>query len=57
MWYGWSHRAMAGFSVGDKLFEEDFGDDHTIYTQHGTKTITTLAEAKLAAEAFAAYVS
>lgn len=57
MWYGWSHRAILGFSIGDKLFEENYGDDYTLYSQHGTETITNLAEAKLAAEAFAAYVS
>ncbi len=25
-WYGWSHRAMCGFGVGDKLFEEQFDE-------------------------------
>lgn len=57
MWYGWSHRAMVGFSVGDKIFDIDYGDDNTLYTEHGDKTIETLADAKLAAERFSEYVS
>jgi len=56
-WYGWSHRAICGFGVGDKVFDEDFGDDSTLFTQHGKKTITTSDEAKQAAIRFAAYVS
>jgi hypothetical protein len=56
-WFGWSHRALSGFGIGDKLFESDFGDDTTVFTQHGSKTIATMEEAKLAAIAFADYVS
>ena len=55
-WYGWSHRAIAGFAIGDKLFESPFGDDQTPFTQHGKKTITTLEEAREAARRFAEYV-
>lgn len=55
-WYGWSHRAICGFGIGDKLFEGKFGDDKTLFTQHGTKTIETIDEAKQAAIKFAAYV-
>ena len=29
-WYGWSHRAVTGFKVGDKLFDETF-KDATLY--------------------------
>lgn len=57
IWYGWSHRATQGFEIGDKIFEEDFGDDDTPYTEHGSKTIKTLDDAKLSAERFSEYVS
>jgi hypothetical protein len=56
-WCGWSHRAKVCFTLGDKLFEEDFGDDKTVYTQHGNKNIYTLEEAKQSAMNFAAHVS
>ena len=56
-WYGWSHRAIVGFGIGDKLFEENFGDDDTPFIEHGTKPITTLVEAKEAAKRFAESVS
>ena len=55
--YGWSHRAKCGFKIGDKLFEEDFGDDDTIYSQHGKKTIRTYADQMKAAANFAKHVS
>ena len=48
---------FCGFTIGDKIFEENFGDDKTPFVKHGTKTITTLEEAKGAAYAFARYVS
>lgn len=56
-WYGWSHRAICGFRIGDKLFVQRFGNDKTPFRQHGRKTIETLAQAKLAAKRFAEYVS
>ncbi len=56
-WYGWSHRAICGFAVGDKLFASNFGDDKTAFRQHGTKTIKTIGQAKMAAKRFANYVS
>ena len=56
-WSGWSHRALAEFSIGDRLFQEDYGDDQTLFTQHGPTVITTLAQAREAAVAFADYVS
>lgn len=58
-WYGWSHRAICGFGIGDKLFEGSFddGDDYTPFVQHGRQTITTLDEARQAAVNFAEYVS
>lgn len=56
-WYGWSHRAKVGFTYGDKIFEENYGDERTLYKEHGSKTIHSLAEAKQSALNFAAYVS
>jgi len=56
-WYGWSHRAVVGFKIGNKIFEPDFGDDNTDFTEHGSKPIKTLADAKQSAKAFADYVS
>lgn len=55
-WYGWSHRAICGFKKGDRIFEEDFGDDLTPFTKHGRKTIKTDADARLSAVRFADYV-
>jgi len=56
-WYGWSHRAICGFGIGDRVFEEDYGDEHTLFTQHGSTVIETLDQAKEAAARFAAYVA
>lgn len=52
-WYGWSHRAMAGFAVGDKL-TTDLLDASEF--PPGT-ILRTLDDAKRAAMAFAASVS
>jgi hypothetical protein len=56
-WYGWSHRAYAGFGIGDKVFEENYGDDDTPFVQHGSRVVKTLDDAKEAAIAFADSVS
>ena len=56
-WFGWSHRAIAGFGVGDRIFEEGFGTDSTPFSQHGSKPVKNMRDARLAAVAFAAYVS
>ena len=56
-WYGWSHRAICGFGIGDKVFQERFGDDNTPFTKHGNKTIENMEQAKLAAKRFAESVS
>ena len=56
-WYGWSHRAIFGFGIGDKLFEEDFGDDHTHFSEHGSITIETVEQTKQAAINFADFVA
>jgi len=57
IWYGWSHRAVFGFKIGDKIFEANFGDMNTDFAKHGSKTIKTLADAQLSAERFSADVS
>lgn len=58
-WYGWSHRAICGFALGDKLFEEFYpgADDHTPFIAHGSKIIETMEDAKQAAMNFAESVS
>ncbi len=56
-WYGWSHRAMIGFGIGDMIFKERFGDASTHFTKHGDKPIKTFSDAKLSAKRFASYVS
>ncbi len=57
IWYGWSHRAVFGFKIGDKLFVDDYGDENTKFSDHGEKTIKTLDDAKQAAKNFADSVS
>ena len=56
-WYGWSHRAICGFGIGDKIFTQRFGNDKTKFVKHGKVTIKKLHQAKLAAKRFADYVS
>ena len=56
-WYGWSHRAIFGFKIGDKIFEADYGDDKTKFSDHGSKECKTLDDCQIAARAFSDYVS
>lgn len=56
-WYGWSHRAVAGFGIGDKIFEPNFGDDKTPFVKHGSKTIKNMDDAERAARSFAKWVA
>lgn len=56
-WAGWSHRAICHFGIGDRIFEECYGDDDTLFTQHGRIVIETLDQAKRAAINFAESVS
>jgi hypothetical protein len=58
-WYGWSHRAIAGFAVGNRIFEEDWEEatEDTPFLEHGPLPITNLDEAKQAAIGFAKSVS
>lgn len=45
-WYGWSHRAICGFTIGDKLYTEGL-------KKADMKTIKNMDEAKQAAINFA----
>ena len=56
-YYGWSHRALCGFAIGDKIFQASFGNYKTKYIKHGKDTIRTKADQRKAAIAFANYVS
>ena len=56
-WYGWSHRAICGFGLGNKIFDGKYGDGKALFTQHGDKEITNLEEARQAAVNFAAFMS
>ena len=58
-WFGWSHRAVCGFGVGDKLFTQRCkgATDKTPFVKHGRTTIVNLGQAKIAAKRFAEYVS
>jgi len=57
MYSGWSHRAICGFTIGDMIFEGNFGDDKTPYKKHGSVKIENLQQAKQSAINFAEYVS
>jgi len=52
-YYGWSHRAVCGFGIGDMIFEPEFGDDRVSFVKHGSKKIKNKADARKAAVAFA----
>jgi hypothetical protein len=58
-WYGWSHRALAGFGIGDRLFEADWpqAKEDTPYIAHGDVVIANLEQARQAACNFAESVS
>ena len=55
-WYGWSHRSLCGFGLGDRIFEWDYGNDNTPFITHGGRVIKAFDEAKLSAARFADYV-
>lgn len=56
-WFGWSHRAMVGFGVGDRIFDPvwEKATDETLYKQHGEKVIENFDDARIAASNFAQY--
>lgn len=47
-WYGWSHRALAGFGIGSERVE-----GHIAFDEYGYMKAKTLKDAKLMAEQFA----
>lgn len=55
-YFGWSHRAIVGFGIGDKVFEEEFGDDQTPFISHGSETIEAKSDARRAAINFAEHI-
>lgn len=55
-YFGWSHRAIVGFGVGDMIFEEGFGDGQTPFIKHGRVEIKSRADARKAAIKFAEHV-
>lgn len=58
-WYGWSHRAMCSFGIGNVLFDEFWPEatEHTPFIEHGDVVIKTLDQARQAAANFAESVS
>ena len=58
-WFGWSHRAIAGFGINDRIYEEEWPEatDETPFVEHGPFPITNLGEARQAAVNFARSVS
>lgn len=55
-WFGWSHRGICGFGIGDKLFDAEWGTESTLFIAHGAVTIETMDQARQAAMNFAEYV-
>jgi len=60
-WCGWSHRAMACFGVGDKIFEEDISDIEenpgmVPFNRHGREDIKDMHDAYISAKRFAEYI-
>ena len=54
---GWSHRAKVCFGIGDRVFEENYGNDSTPFNKHGRKTIKSYADMMKSAMNFAKHVS
>ena len=58
-YYGWSHRAICGFGIGDKIFDSNYlpQGEKTPFTQHGKQEIKSKADARKSAIKFAKYVA
>ena len=63
-WYGWSHRAICGFRIGDMLFDPNWTGglsedelEKMPYTKRGSIKIETMDQAEQAARNFAEDVS
>lgn len=55
-YFGWGHRGIVGFGIGDMIFEEGF-DDALPFVKRGTRTIKNKTDAREAASNFAEYIS
>ena len=55
--YSERNRAIVGFGIGDKLFNGRIPSPDTPFVECGDEEITTLEQAREAAEFFADYVS
>jgi hypothetical protein len=55
-YFGWSHRSLIGFGIGDKIFDKSC-DSKLPFIKRGTKTIKNKADARQAAINFAEHVS
>jgi len=58
-WYGWSHRAVCRFHVGDKLFDAEFSGatEDLPFVEWGDIEIKNEVDSRQAAVNFGAYVS
>jgi co-chaperonin GroES (HSP10) len=56
-WCGWSHRAKVCFEKGDRVFDPSYGDERTIFKEHGYAIIEDEKDMIEAASRFAQYVS
>jgi hypothetical protein len=56
-WCGWSHRAKVCFMKGDRIFDPSYGDEQTIFSEHGYAIIESENDMIEAASRFAKYVS
>ena len=61
-WYGWTHRGLCGFGIGDKIFDAKYVKkgadmDKMPFVKRGNKTIKNDADAKQAASNFMKYIS
>lgn len=54
-YFGWSHRALVGFSIGDKVFDADC-DEGLPFIERGKVDIKDKDDARLAAMRFAEYI-
>lgn len=56
-WCGWSHRAIACFGIGDRIFDSKYGTGETPFNKHGDVPITSELDMIESASRFANYVS
>ncbi len=54
-YFGWSHRAVVGFALGDMVFDEDCDGDLP-YIERGKAKIKCKDDARMAAQRFAEYI-